>query len=242
MPRAHTRSTPLHTQILRELRRHALTLPPGTPIPSERALAAEYRVSRMTAREAVRSLRAEGLVYPERGRGMFIAQQKTNVHAGSLSGFSTHVRSGGQQPSSRLLGFRRIDSTPSIADALALPVGTPVFLIERLRLADGKPMAYEAAHVPADLCATLYRYDLERDSLYRILREEHGIRFRRASEELEAATAGRAIGHLFRIPASDPVLIVRRIIYSTSDRPVEATTTTYRADRYRACFQFEVGD
>lgn len=47
-------------------------LPPGTKLPSESELIAEYGVSRTVVREAVTRLRAEGLVETFRGRGSFV--------------------------------------------------------------------------------------------------------------------------------------------------------------------------
>src|SRR3954447_4391690 len=47
-------------------------LGPGDKLPSETELINHYGVARMTVRQALSELRAEGLVVPEHGRGVFV--------------------------------------------------------------------------------------------------------------------------------------------------------------------------
>jgi GntR family transcriptional regulator, transcriptional repressor for pyruvate dehydrogenase complex len=47
---------------------------PGDKLPSERELVATFGVSRITVREAIRSLEALGLVYVQQGRGCFVSE------------------------------------------------------------------------------------------------------------------------------------------------------------------------
>lgn len=242
-PRAIDRSSPVpaYVQILQRLRSEVLALPAGALVASERDLADRFGVSRMTAREAVRILRQEGLIYHERGRGMFVVRRKLDLHERpGLAGFSTDMRARGLSPRTRLLRFERVQARGDIAQHLQLAVGAPVYRIERLRLSDEVPMVHECTHVPQAACPALYRYDLSREALYRILREDFGLQLVRAAEELEAAAAGRTIARLFKLAPSDPVLIIRRIVYGPGGTPVETTRSVYRADRYRATYEVTV--
>jgi GntR family transcriptional regulator len=234
-------SVPCYVQILQRLRDEIRELPAGGLVASERELAERYRVSRMTAREAVRILRQEGLIYHERGRGMFVSHRKLDLHERhALAGFTEQMRRRGLSPASRLLRFDRVQARGDLATHLGLDAGEPVYRIERLRLSDEVPMAHECTHVPVAVCPGLYRYDLSRDALYRILREDFRLQLVRAVEELEAASAGRTIAKLFRVTPSDPVLTIRRIVYGSAGQPIETTKSIYRADRYRATFEVSV--
>lgn len=240
MRRAINRSSsvPCYVQIFEQLRDEVLKLPPGHLVASERELAERHGVSRMTAREAVRVLRHEGLIYHERGRGMFVAHRKLDLHERhALAGFSEAMRRRGLSPGSRLLRFDRVPARGEVAAHLGLRTGEPVYRIERVRLADDVPMAYECTHVPVAVCPGLYRYDMSREALYRVLREDFGLRMVRAVEALEATAAGRTIAKLFRTAAADPVLSIRRIVYAEAGQPIETTRSIYRADRYRATFE-----
>lgn len=51
------------------------TYPPGTQLPSGRALAAEYDVSQSTISRAVATLRERGILVGRPGRGVFVAEK-----------------------------------------------------------------------------------------------------------------------------------------------------------------------
>ena len=50
------------------------TYPPGSQLPSGRALAAEYDVSQSTISRAVATLRQQGVLVGRPGRGVFVAE------------------------------------------------------------------------------------------------------------------------------------------------------------------------
>jgi GntR family transcriptional regulator len=236
--RERSRRTPPYLRVVETLRQDVLALAPGSAAPSETELAARHGVARMTARAAVLVLRQEGLLYVVRGRGVFVARRKLDLHGTPAPlGFTEMARRHGLTPSSRLLRFDRGTADAALAARLGLADGDPVFWVERLRYADAAPMCHELTAVPVAICPTLFRRNLAADSLYRILVDEHGQRLSGYEEEVEAGAAGRTMARLFRIAAADPVLIARRVVYGHDGRPVEWTLGTYRADRYRATYR-----
>jgi len=227
-----------YLRVLEALRQDVLALAAGSAAPSESELAARHGVSRMTARNAVLVLRQEGLLYVVRGRGVFVARRKLDLHGTPAPlGFTEMARRHGLTPSSRLLRFERGEADGPLAGRLDVPAGSPVFFVERLRLADGTPMAHELTAVPVEICPSLFRRNLAADSLYRILVQDHGHRLAGYAEEVEAGAAGRPMARLFRVAAADPVLIARRVVYGSDGRAVEWTLGTYRGDRYRATYR-----
>lgn len=227
-----------YLRVLESLRQDVLALAPGSAAPSESELAARHGVSRMTARNAVLVLRQEGLLYVERGRGVYVARRKLDLHGTPAPlGFTEMARRHGLAPASRLLRFDRGHADAALAQRLCLDEGAAVFFIERLRLADATPMCHELTAVPVAICPTLFRRNLAADSLYRILVEDQGHVLGGYAEEVEAGAAGRTMAKLFRVTKSDPVLIARRVVYDRTGRPVEWTLGTYRADRYRATYR-----
>jgi GntR family transcriptional regulator len=239
MQRGRTRSrrTFPYLRVLEALRQEVLALGPGSPAPSETELGKRHGVSRMTARAAVLILRQEGLLYVVRGRGVFVARRKLDLHGTPAPlGFTEMIRRQGLTPTSRLLRFDRGAADSALASRLGLAAGDPVFFLERLPFADGTPMCHELTAIPVDVCPTLFRHNLAADSLYRIL-VEHGHALSGYEEEVEAGAAGRTMARLFRIAPNDPVLIARRVVFGRDGTPVESTLGTYRADRYRATYR-----
>ncbi|HVF47845.1 MAG TPA: GntR family transcriptional regulator [Pyrinomonadaceae bacterium] len=231
-------TTPLHAQICAALRRRIQTgkLKSGQSFPSERELVDLYGVSRMTVRQAVLRLRHEGLIYYERGVGSFVSNKKVDLHTRNLVGFSEEMNLLGLKPSSRVMKIECEDPPPQIARELQLAPGEKTFHLERLRLADDEPMAYEDTYLREKFCPGLKDWDLKKNSLYQILIDNYGVQMHHASESLEAAIANKFIAKQLGIKVGAPVLLVQRLVFSDTNQPLESARTTYRADRYRATF------
>ncbi len=231
-------STPLHTQIAETLRIKIQNeeFKEKDTLPSERELAEQYSVSRMTVRQALQKLRHEGLIYHERGVGTFVNNRKLDVHTRNLNGFSEEMLSLGLKPSSRVIAFKRELANEEVMNNLQLGMGAEVFYLERLRIADDEPMAFEKTYLPAYLFPKLEEFDLTKNSLYQVLVENYDLPMHHAEEILEATSATKRVAEQLGIRAGAPVLVVRRVVFSESNHPIESAHTIYRADRYRATF------
>jgi GntR family transcriptional regulator len=227
--------TPLYHQIQQALRQSIERgeMKPGHLL-SERELSERFGVSRMTAREALRALRDDGLIYAERGRGTFVAEPKMNVNTRQLLGFTEDMQRRGLVASSRVLSFKRLKPGEEIAKQLLLTGEEEAFEIIRLRLANQVPMAHETSYVPLHLCPGLKRSDVERGSLYKLLEQTYGVRLAWADEILEAACASRRDAELLSIKLRAPLLVVQRVVYAEDNTPIEVVRTVYRGDRYQA--------
>ncbi len=229
---------PLHTQIHDFLREDIMAnrLKADKSIPSERELAEELEVSRMTVRQALNTLRKEGLIYQKRGKGTFVSSRKFDVHSRNLNGFSDEMNRRGMQPKSMVLQLTRKNALPETAEKLNLEEGEEVFKIERLRLADDIPMAIETTYLCAATFPGLDKYDFGKRSLYRILEKDYGMNMYSAAEDLEAAICDDHTAELLNVKKKSPLLIVYRTVFTQDNQPIEYTKSIYRADRYRASF------
>ena len=227
-----------YQEIERWLRRRVRRSAPGDPLPSESELAARYRVSRMTARQAVQNLAAEGLVQRRRGAGTFVAPRPIHRHEGALMSFTEDMRRRGMKASSRLLQARLRAATTADVHALRLPGAARVVAISRLRLADGVPMAIEHAALPAE-CAGVLADDLETGSLHESLVARGRVPSVSRSW-IRARLATAVESRLLEIPRRSALLVERRIIYDTGELPLEHTQTAYNADTYAIDAVFSV--
>lgn len=229
---------PLHAQIHQELSERIKDedLSAGSAFPSERELADSYGVSRMTVRQALTSLRQEGLIYNERGVGTFVSKRKLDVHTRNLGGFSEEMRRRGMNPSSKLLLLKPEIANSQTAENLGIEPGADVFHLERLRLANEMPMAFETAYLPVKICPKLDKFNLEKQSLYEILQREFGVELHHAEEILEADCATTQQAKILGVKTNAPLLIVNRVVFTETNNAIEAVRTIYRADRYRATF------
>ena len=230
---------PKYRVIEQALRSRIDALQPGDALPSDAELCIDFGVSRMTARVAMQRLADEGLVRREPGRGSYVAEPPAHRRATRLMTFSREMRRLGRRPSSRLLGRGMRMSTAEEAFRLGLEAGEPIVVLRRLRLADGRPIAVEEAHLDGRCAAAVMNADLESGSLHEALgRAGYIMRRGMATITAEAATAVDAA--LLDVPERSPLLVERRVILDTRGRRVEATESRYPADRYGLDVRFDV--
>jgi GntR family transcriptional regulator len=218
-------------EILREQIRDGLW-GPGTPIPSERELCAQYGLSRMTARQAVVDLVRDGLLYRVQGKGTFVARPRMTQQLRVLTGFSQDMTGRGRRPGAQVLDQRMIPAETEVAHRLRVPVGRAIFYLRRLRLADGEPLALETAHLNFLGCDALLTADLASASLYLLLRERFGLILAEADQEIEAGLATPADARLLQISPGSAVLRMRRVTFASGGQVIEYAESVYRGDKY----------
>ncbi|MCW5851207.1 MAG: GntR family transcriptional regulator [Anaerolineae bacterium] len=228
-----TSLTPIYSQLKEMVREkiEAGVWPPGTLIPSERDFCEQFGISRMTVRQALGELVSEGMVVREKGKGTFVAQPRLRQRLTRLTGFSEDMLARGKQPGARVLRVERVAAKPPAARALGILPGEEVILIERLRLADGEPVALEASHLHFEGVERVLSLPLD-GSLYRLLTETFDIHPKRAQQEIEATLATAREMDLLKLETDAPVLRNRRTTYDAEGRPFEYAESVYRGDRY----------
>ena len=227
---------PLYFQIQDRLmkRIHSGELQAGDMLPGEEDLCQLYGVSRMTARQSLQALKHQGLVRSEKGRGTFVIQPKVEKRIAHLSGFSAEMRSLGMKPSSRILEQATKAASPEIALRLGVSPGLPLLELRRLRLADALPLAIEQVWISLSEFPGIEKVDFTRNSLYETLRERYGIRVGSADEIIEARTPTQREAKLLEMSPRLSLLVISRTIRTVQGKPVEASLSLYRGDRYRA--------
>jgi GntR family transcriptional regulator len=235
---------PLYAQIQRALMEKIQSgqLREGDSIDSEEELSRHFRVSRMTARQALHGLKAGGYAFSEKGRGTFVTRPKLEKNIMHLQGFTEEMNRRGLKPSSKLLEQAVLSPDPALIENLKLETADKVLRLKRLRLADGVPIAIEESHVPLRLFPGLERTNFGTHSLYRALREKYGVRLGHADEVIESLPATREESDLLTLPRKASLLSIRRIIMTTQETPIEAACSRYRGDRYRVSLRVPMTD
>ncbi len=226
---------PLYFQIQRQLEQRIRSglLSVDDALPGEAELSRIFGVSRMTSRQALQALTSSGLAYRERGRGTFVCAPKVEKHIAHLLGFSMEMSLLGLRASTKVLASSIVPATTAVATALELPPASPVMMLHRLRLADGKPVAIEQVWLPYERFPGMEKLNYARNSLYGTLREYFGLRIGSANEVLEARAAKKEEARLLQVPSRSSLLVISRTLLDTEGNPVETGYSLYRSDRYR---------
>lgn len=199
-------------------------------------MCAQYGIARMTARQAINNLVNAGLLTRTRGKGTFVSRPPLRQSLGKLSSFTEDMRDRRLLATTRLLAREILPATGPFAHTLAVPLGTPILHLKRLRFAAGQPMAVEACALRGDIAMPLQGADVERQSLYSLLEQHCHVMLTRAGQEIEAGEAGEAEAILLDIEPSAPVLHIQRTTFALwreQEVPCEHVRSAYRGDRYR---------
>jgi GntR family transcriptional regulator len=230
------RDLPLYRRIERDLLTQIVEghLEPGQIVPPERELCEYYGVSRITVRRAIRELETTGYVQRKQGKGTFVSRSRIRREMGRLISFSEELRMQGRVPSSRLLNLQHCPADAATASLLHLEEGDPIWIVERLRLADGEVASLSTSylHLPAELYLTPMELTNE-PSLWALL-ECKGIVICEGDTALRAIAADAHQAQVLGVAEGDPLLLREGVNYALAERliPVEAFRTIARADRY----------
>lgn len=223
------RRLPKYEALASVLEERVRTLQPHDTLPTERELMGEFGVSRMTVRQALARLIAQGLVYNVQGSGTYVAHPDVVSKTLRLTSFSEDMRQRGLTPASRVLFTDIGPASVETAGRLGVEPGTDLVMIRRLRLANGTPMALESVEMVAE-AADWAGVDLT-GSVYEQL-EERGVRILRAAQNIDAVNLDAQQAQLLDQAVGTAALRVRRVSVSERGQRVEYAETIYRSDRY----------
>ncbi|WP_173033437.1 GntR family transcriptional regulator [Phytohabitans flavus] len=222
---------PLYFQVARGLEELIATgrLTPGTRLENEVALADQLGLSRPTMRQAIQYLVDKGLLVRKRGVGTQVVHARVRRTVELTSLYEDLDRTH-QQPRTDVLSFGPATAPDEVAVALALPSGTLVLAIERLRYAQGEPLALMRNYLPAGLLRVTAD-DLRERGLYQLMRAA-GVNLRLADQTIGARRATAAEAKVLGETRGAPLLTMARIAYDDAGRAVEFGQHAYRASLY----------
>lgn len=205
----------------------------GERLPPERRLCREFDVSRSTLRQALAELEERGLITRRQGRGTFVSHPWVQLPIAGVFSIRAAMEARGIVMKTRVIGVEIVEASRQMASDLGCLPGDPVVHIERLRSADGEPMVLDGAHLRAESFPGLEDADLERRSLYDILRDDHGCMVAAATETLEPVILTPREGQLLGVGHPTPALLTRRVTTDTSGATVAIEQALLRGDRSR---------
>jgi GntR family transcriptional regulator len=205
-------------------------LEPHSKLPTERALATEFDVSRLTVRRALDRLENDGLVYRVQGAGTFVADPHITKSV-ELTSFSEDMRARGLVPGSSTLIRETISAGARIGAKLRLSPSDDVFHFRRARTADGEPICLEDTYLNARLVPGLID-NVGAESLYDVLEHDYGLRLEWAEQSIRASVLEPEEAKILQAPPFSPTFYVARTSFDRQDRAIEYAESIYRGDRY----------
>lgn len=243
---------PPYRQIATMLREGIISgqLEAGARLPSEAALIEHFGVARMTVRQAVQELRAEGLVISEHGRGVFVrpappirrlaSDRFARRHrADGKAAFTVEAEKSGYAPQVDNITVTREKPNSAVAERLRLTTDEDVIVRSRRYLGNGRPVETAISYIPAALAQNtkIEQVDTGPGGIYARL-EDAGHILARFTEEVGARMPTPEERRALQLPTGAPVLTVVRTAYDTNDVAVEVCDTVKAASAYLLEYDF----
>lgn len=203
----------------------------GDRLPTEAALTARFGVNRHTVRRALEDLEARGLIRVEQGRGAFVAEDVVDYRLGSRTRFSETLRRQNREPAGRILRLAEVPAETQLAEALGIRRGRMVLRVDRLGLADGRPVVLGAHHLPLPRCAAAADALGANASITAALEACGVADYRRHASRITARLPTPEEADLLQQSRSRPVLVVESLNVDPAGQPVDWTLAVYAAGR-----------
>ncbi|MFW2333167.1 GntR family transcriptional regulator [Ilumatobacter sp.] len=213
-----------YQEIADELRRRVSDAAPGSLLPSESELSAEFSASRVTIRRALELVRDDGLIAARQGFGWFVSTEPVRQSLERLGTIESQLETSGRDAARQVIEFQ-FEAPP--AHVRKLLGSNRVLRVKRVNLADGEPFAVVTVWCPAAIGQKLSMDDVERSPFYELL----DVELRGATQTIGADSAEPELAELLAVPVGAPLLKCQRITTDLSGRPVLVSEHFFPAHR-----------
>lgn len=207
----------------------------GSFLPTEEELQQEYNVSRTTVRKAIAMLASEGYVEVTRGRGTQVLDFRYTQNLNHVTSTSEALRRKGHTVTARSVFVDEIEADEKRSKTLGIPLGTKIYRIQRVQLADNVPIAIMENYLDVRIAPNLKEEASLAFSLYNTLEKSYGIHLDSVQDFIGAKTADFYEAELLGVKVGAALLVIRRVAFSAG-KPISYDKATMRADR----FEFEI--
>ncbi|OHC29610.1 MAG: MFS transporter [Pseudomonadales bacterium RIFCSPLOWO2_12_59_9] len=213
---------------LQEQIEHGL-LPKGGKLPAERKLSELFATTRITLREALGQLEAQGLIYREERRGWFVSPPRLAYNPLVRSHFHAMVSEQGRLPATEVLSARLLPASVEVCALLELPAFSSVYQIRRARRIDDRLVLYVEHYLNPAYFPGILEFDLTL-SLTDLYASEYGIHYGRVRFDiLPTALQSEAASNL-KLAIGSPALRITRINRDQHDRIIDCDLEFWRHD------------
>ncbi|MGD9942324.1 MAG: GntR family transcriptional regulator [Burkholderiaceae bacterium] len=223
---------PLFAQVRDALRGDILrgSLRPGDRLPSESALITRFGVSRITVRQAISELQAQGLVKTLNGKGSYVTRPGRGESRGPLVGVLESMRKRGHRAHGKLLSYRKVKASRVVARELEVPDGSLVGAVTVLRYCDDVPFVVGTTWCAVEIADRLVEEDLSEQDVSVAIEDSLGFRSARMHVRVAAAVADDKMARRLDYTPGAAILRVYTTAIGWDQRPVVYGETDCRAD------------
>lgn len=209
----------------------------GDRIPSEGELATRFGVSKITVRQALSNLAADGYLMKVQGRGTFVAGNRPVVGLTMKTWFTDGLFGRGVQETREILERGVVESPENVRQLLGFDGS--IYRIATRRLAEHVPVSLDESFVPVDLIPGIEGEDLGGFALFGAIQERGTRKVFRMRQTVEITALTQREADSLGVTPGKPVLAVHRLLIGAEDRPLAYSRIVEIGERYKLETEFE---
>lgn len=208
---------------------------PGERLLSEPMLAKQLGVSRATLREAMRSFEGQGLIRRRQGIGTFVVGRSMVIDSGLevLQSIETMADSISLTVTMGALHITQIEADAALAHELGVPEKTLLVKIERVILADNRPVAFLVDILPEDILSSEELDEGFTGSVLDFLLQRGTPHLVKSYTEINAVAAPTDIARSLEIQRGDVLLMFQANLYDEFKRVVNFSKSYFIPGHFR---------
>ncbi|HYE80981.1 MAG TPA: GntR family transcriptional regulator [Clostridia bacterium] len=197
-------------------------LQPDAALPTEAELMEMLGVSRYIVREALALLEQDRLIYKRQGKGTFVYKRPIEIESGleKLESITEIIEKFGYEPGTRWVGISENEPTRDMVGKLKLSPGDKVVTFKRIRTASRKVAAYCVDTVKRSAFGDKVPQNIDRESMFRYLKDECGIETEYAITEIIPTFATEEMMSLIKTNPNQMFLLLHQVHYDKEGNPV----------------------
>jgi GntR family transcriptional regulator len=226
---------PLYYQLKMVLRNKILSdeFSSSNPFPTEHNLCEEFKVSRSVVRQALMELEKDQFIRREQGRGTFVKHGERHLSQYKMFGSIDEMWILGTKTKLKLHGKTLVTPDSDKAADMNLNKSERVFLFEGIRYFEGGRKAFFEAYVPQDLGENVNLEELVPPYLIHRIEQTSLQTLERARQVIYASAASKKIASVMDVKQRHPLLVIKRIYFSNTNRVLEMAITHIPAEVFK---------
>jgi phosphonate utilization transcriptional regulator PhnR len=201
----------------------------GDKLPSEREIGEQFNLTRITVRQALQTLEAEGLIYRMNRRGWFVSPPALRYNPCKWQSFVEYTSDQGFTPNTEVLHQKLVSADTDMSKAFKIEKGTRLLQLHRRRSVDGRPVLIEHIYINPCLLPNIEREELSQ-SLTKLLHRNYGETYHSMDLSFKSTALPASAAVDLGIPTGLPGMLIQRVNYRPDGAVLEVDYEYWRHD------------
>ncbi|WP_052404736.1 GntR family transcriptional regulator [Bacillus rubiinfantis] len=234
---------PLYLQIAKLIEEKIYNgeLTTGQKIYTEVELMNLYNVSRVTVRQVFRELLDKGLIERKQGKGTFVKYNHLSHQLYSPKGLFETLLEAGYTPETVLLDFTSVVPPKAVSEALNISPGKKVIKFDRIYYVKSDPIVFSRFYLSPLLDEIITREDAEHHPIFDLINKKSEFKVGKIHFEIFSEDCPKDVQNIFKQNGNKVILGQERVLYATTNEPLEYSLYWIRPNSIRFTFDAQVG-